>query len=241
MFDAKQPRDLLRRPPQAQQHLDLVPQLWSGFPPHRPTPPSPSSGVVVSPKRPISLPATIVTNLSPHRRAVPPQPRSDLGIGLATVDTDSDLLPLSPTQHTKPRLVLNNMTHPAMLVDQPIHRAHRQARTLSSLTNCRTPSQSQQRLPRHQPRSLTRMRHNPPPGSPRRAHHLKPPLYTALTDARRIGERLGRSLLDDFRDADPSDRTQPWHLGDQGDHNYRKRCPYERRRAYVQVHREQVA
>lgn len=164
MLDAKPFRNLLRRPPQPELLLNQPPQLRSSLKPHRPGPASPNSGPVMSPERPIPAPATISFDLPPHSRPVPTQPLCNHRIGFAAFDTGTDLFPLIPSQHPRTRPVTSNMTHPAMLADQRIHRAGPQPAQLSSLPNRCSPSQRQQRLPRYQPRS-PRTAHNPPPGS----------------------------------------------------------------------------
>ncbi len=87
---------------------------------------------------------------------------SNRRVGLTPIDSNHGS-PHARRRSTHPAVAGNQrLRHAAMLADQIINCASRQLAQLSSFTNRYPPSQRQQRLTRHQPRSL-HIGHSPPP------------------------------------------------------------------------------
>jgi len=162
MVSAQTGSDLLRRPTRPRQIPDHdIPQPRPLLNPTRPDPPRRLISTLISTHRPIRTPAAIGTDLSPHRRTMPPNPAANHRIRLAAINPHPNLLTLTQRQHTPPALCLSS-THRPMIVDQTIHTPRTDPRNPRSLINRRPTSQRHQRLTHHTYRN-PRPRHNPPP------------------------------------------------------------------------------
>src|SRR3970282_490475 len=157
-------RDLLWRPLLIDQQVqDHIPEPGSGLPPPISVAASRPVGPILSPERPVILPATIGPDLTAHRPPMPTQTTGDLSIRLATFNTKPDQLPLINRQSTSSRFSFSQHDHP-MPLDQPPDRGIRDPRISPRLIHVRPPGISPQSDTGPSPRCLW-ISHKPSSGS----------------------------------------------------------------------------
>lgn len=118
-------------------------------------------GLVVRGRRPITMPAAMTADLTPHRRAMHTDPISNLGVGLASFDPDPDFFSLLERQRTRTSCSFLEHRH-IVAAEITLQRRQPDPDSLSSLPLTHPGPQQPTSLQQHPHRRPRRTTHHTP-------------------------------------------------------------------------------